>query len=181
MKVTIRPATSADAAGIASVAAVAWPATYSGLLPDEAIARFVERAYAPDRVRQRIAEADLFEVAVNGDGTIVAFAEWRFPARAQGPDRPGTGRFEDADGPADAELSAVYVLPAWQRQAIGRVLHGGGVSAYRGRAPGIVLGVARDNAGAVAFYRAAGYAVIGAYAEDIFGAALPELRMRLAL
>lgn len=98
---TIRRATKDDATGVIAVAAAAWRDTYQGLLRRETIEGFIERAYALERVRTRIAD-DHFYVAVAADG-IVAFAD-----AVERDDR--------------LYLVAIYALPAFRGQGAGTSL-----------------------------------------------------------
>jgi GNAT superfamily N-acetyltransferase len=157
----IRPAEPADAPAIAAVAVTGWRDTYAGILDAGSIERFVAGAYSEASVRRRIAIADRFDVAVAG-GAVVGFAEWALRE-------------------AEAELVAIYLLPAWKRQGIGGALHERGVEAYRGRVGQLVVHLVRDNRDARSFYGAMGYRDERAGTWDLFGTPVPDLRLVLPL
>jgi ribosomal protein S18 acetylase RimI-like enzyme len=158
----IRAATDDDAGAIGSVAAVTWRATYAGIIAAEHIERFVAGAYSEPSIRRRIATSDRFDVAVSPLSGIVGFAEWTVRDRS-------------------AELVATYVLPEWQRRGIGGAFHALSLAAYRGRIDRLFVHVARDNLPARAFYRSMGYADAEEVAFELFGVALPEIRMEQPL
>ncbi|MCL6580359.1 MAG: GNAT family N-acetyltransferase [Firmicutes bacterium] len=105
----IRPATKADAAGIARVHIDTWRTTYRGIVPDERLDRAdyeAGRATWEKNVEQ--GEGRFVLVAeVPGEG-VVGFA-------AGGPERSGDATYR-------GEVYALYVLKAHQRKGIGRRL-----------------------------------------------------------
>lgn len=155
-----------DAAAIAEVAATGWRETYRGIMPAGHIERFLAGAYSEQSVRRRILAADRFDVAVveaaGGEPPIVGFASWARRER-------------------EAELVATYLLPAWQRRGIGSALHARAVEGYRGQVDRLVLHVVRDNVGARAFYAAMGYGNDQPTTFELFGTAIPELKLELRL
>ncbi|WP_295819650.1 GNAT family N-acetyltransferase [uncultured Deinococcus sp.] len=110
MAVTIRPATPADAPGIAHIHVTSWRETYAGLIPDD----FLDRMTGDDMRARREANwqrtiADHLEdvwIAVQ-EGRVVAFA-------SAGPPRDHPGH--------DAELTTLYCLQAAQGHGTGRAL-----------------------------------------------------------
>ncbi len=104
---TIRPATPDDAQGIARVHINAWLTTYRGLMPDAVLDRLSvetqtekwEASLRTPRTRTVVAE--------QGE-QIVGFASF-------GPEPGNDFRFQ-------GELYAIYILEAYQRKGIGRML-----------------------------------------------------------
>jgi len=156
-----------DAAAIGSVAGAAWRTTYRDLIDAERIERFLAGAYSEPSLRRRIAIADRLDVVVAGAGSggperLVGYAEWTLR--------------ED-----EAELVATYLVADWQRRGIGRALHARAVGAYRGRVERLTVQLLRDNLPARAFYESLGYGDPVAGEWELFGLALPDLRLTLSL
>ena len=106
----IREATVDDAPGIARVHVDSWRATYTGIVPDQALA---ERSYEVREAfwRHDLARTDITHcvyVAEDDGGQIVGFAEG-------GPERHG---WEGYSG----ELYVLYILQEHHRKGIGRAL-----------------------------------------------------------
>ena len=98
----VRPATIDDTAAIHAVAAGSWRDAYAGQLRPETIEAFIDRAYSVERLHRRIG-SDLFVVAVDEGGRVVAFAN----ARAE------EDRFD---------LLAIYALPESRGHGAGTAL-----------------------------------------------------------
>lgn len=69
----MRRATPSHAPAIGAIAEAAWRATYTGLLAEDTIEWFLERAYAEDRVELRIERHQVWVAEL--DGIVAAFAE----------------------------------------------------------------------------------------------------------
>jgi GNAT superfamily N-acetyltransferase len=69
----VRRATASDAPAVRRIAHAAWRATYRGLLLDETVEGFLERAYSEERVDLRIERHEMW--VAEADGTIALFAE----------------------------------------------------------------------------------------------------------
>ncbi len=106
----IRSAREEDAPGISRVHVDTWRTTYSGLIPEELLARltYERRENQWRSVLSNPESAEWIYVAEDGDGQIVGFV-------SGGPERSG-----DAD--YKGELYAIYVLAAYQGKGIGRAL-----------------------------------------------------------
>lgn len=137
----IRPATAADAHGIARVHVTAWQWAYAGLLPQAAInertfeqrlekwTRVLDAADGPERV------------VVADDGAIRGFA-------AYGPARDGT----------DGELYALYIDREVIGTGVGRALHDRALEGLRAAGHArATLWVLETNAYALAFYARCGW------------------------
>ncbi len=149
----VRRATTADAAGIASVHVHSWLAAYRGLMPDDMLDSLSveERTESWLRFLEPGSGGPLVLVAGDGDG-IAGFSALSLPSRD-----------EDADAHT-AELSALYVLPARWRGGVGSAL----LDASRaelpaeGRWQALTLWVLPGNERALAFYARHGFLADGA-------------------
>jgi GNAT superfamily N-acetyltransferase len=173
-QIDIRPASPADAAGIAHVHTRSWQGAYSHVFSAEALRGLDERE------TQRVedwrgwlsAEQDRRStfVAAAGDN-VVGFVHGA-PARD-----------DDLDPSHVVELLMIYVLPeAWGR-GIGRGLMRAFVDwgSYAGFAEA-ALWVLEDNPQARRFYEAAGWRLDGAGKEDVFlQTPVREVRYRIDL
>ena len=105
----IREATIADARGIAEAHVDSWRTTYSGMLPDDFLARL-----SPDRSEERVRAAFLsldkptWTYVAEEEGAIVGFARG-------GPEREGHPEFL-------GEIYAIYLRQSSQRGGAGRLL-----------------------------------------------------------
>jgi ribosomal protein S18 acetylase RimI-like enzyme len=142
---TIRPASLADAADLASMHVASWRETYPGLLPDSMLTSLsVDKRLAmwqqvmgdtPPSGSPKVYIAEI-------DSKVVGFGSCCNQ-------RTQTLRESGYDG----EISAIYVLKAFQRRALGRRLLCAMASDLSGRGFGAVsLWVLRDNAPARHFY-----------------------------
>ncbi len=107
----IREATSDDAHGLARVHVDTWRATYAGIVPAEHLARLsYERGEQQWRERSlATGQPDRFTfVAEDAAGQVAGFS-------SGGAERSGDAAYR-------GEVYALYVLPAQQRQGLGRAL-----------------------------------------------------------
>ena len=143
-KAIIRPATPADAAAIAEVRVDAWRTTYRGMIPDAYLAamKVEDSAAMWEKILSAGPNATSVFVAVRAD-TVVGFAAGNMLAE------PKHG--------LDAELTAVYLIPAAQRAGIGRSLVATVAAAQRAHgAHGLLTWVISGNKAARAFYEELG-------------------------
>jgi GNAT superfamily N-acetyltransferase len=106
--VTIRDAGPEDSEALARVRALSWRSAYDGLLSPETIAAATGPDGA-DRQREFLAEDPARRALLAEDGgAAVGMAVY-------GPDR-------ETDGPGDAELYVIYVLPRYWSRGVGRPL-----------------------------------------------------------
>ncbi|MFF8382837.1 GNAT family N-acetyltransferase [Streptomyces kanasensis] len=166
MSARVREMVEADCAAVARVRVAGWRSAYRGLLPvaylaaldveDDAAVRREHLARAGGRVVHLVAERD---------GDVVGWA-------AFGPDR------RPEAGPADAELYALYALPAVVGTGVGRAL----MEEVTARAPArgytsLSLWVLEDNALGRRFYAKAGFTPDGTREPwEVGGTTLMELR-----
>ena len=102
--VTIRTAGPNDVDTVRRVAAEAWRATYSGHIPDVDIEHFLDGAYSERNVTRNIATLGEGFLLAEREGEVVGYAMARI----------------NRDG--EAELDAIYVLPAHHGVGAGRAL-----------------------------------------------------------
>ena len=139
---SVRPATVADAMGIARVHITSWRETYAHLLPADALAALDAERFAT-RWGTTIAGDDSGVWVAERDGAIVGWAS--------------TSAEHTADPPRELQLGGLYVLAAEHGSGIGAAL----LDAALGGAPAY-LWVASDNPRAHAFYRKHGFVADGA-------------------
>ncbi len=155
----IRKATNTDIPGIQQVAEHGWHAAYTGILRTETIENVLGEFYSEESLVHSLEHhATVFLVAL-ADEQIVGFI--------QALPRPGS---------TDYELTRLYVLPAYQRQGIGRDLLQA-VLQQLGDQKVWVL-VERDNHAAIAFFQAMHFKSNRAVELPVFGENLPFVEMR---
>ena len=121
-EVQVRRATLADVPGIAQVHVQSWHATYPGILPATEIAR---------HTLQRRSGMWTRALQATGAGGTVFVAERC--AALLGFANTGAFRVEPAgsEGQGDGELNSLYLLPAAQKQGVGRPLFDAGTHGLR--------------------------------------------------
>ena len=107
----IRPAEFDDSARLGRVHVETWRATYRGLLSDDYLDALsdIRQAAFWSRVLDDADRAAGAHVAEDEDAGVVGFSDC-------GPERGGA--------PGWGEIMAIYILPEWQRQGLGRRLVG---------------------------------------------------------
>jgi len=164
--ITIRPATAADAAAIATVRADSWRAAYGSLIPAAALAEATGpasvRAYTEMLTRRScagIVVADPQQPGPSGH-QVIGFASF-------GPERDAAGQLGPPpearpSGSAAGELYAIYVHPAyWGGQAGWQLMTGIVSRATAQRYVSRSLWVLEANDRARRFYERGGFAVTG--------------------
>lgn len=170
----VRPATLADADGIAVVHVRSWQSVYRGKMPQDYLDGLdpARRSEAWRQIMQQASPArDGVLVAEAEDGGIVGFASF-------GPARDG-----DTDPRVTGEVFAIYADPRALGTGTGRALMGGAVAelARLGYA-GAILWVLDTNDRARRFYALAGWEEDGARKTDgSRGFDITEVRYRRAL
>jgi ribosomal protein S18 acetylase RimI-like enzyme len=161
----VRRARLEDARAIARVHAETWREAYEHVFGAERLASVTIDARLAQWERILAAgQSDVFVAAADG---IVGFVS--------------TGDSRDAD--AEAELFAIYVLPAAWGTGAGTALMRAGLEAMRLRASGdAVLWVLDDNPRARRFYEREGWTLDGERKEDEYlGLRVAEVRYRIGL
>jgi ribosomal protein S18 acetylase RimI-like enzyme len=140
MDYMIRPATPADAPGIAKVARHTWNATYAQSIAAHNRRRFLDQSYDLDALREAIRREPRWFYVATQTKTIVGFAHYLRRFDGQG------------------ELVRMYVRPDHQRRGIGRLFLATGLAALAKAGVGqCYVSVEADNAGARAFYERFGF------------------------
>jgi len=164
--ITVRPATTADAAAIATVRADSWRAAYDSLIPAAALAGATGpasvSAYAESLITRSCAGilvAEPQQPASSGHA-VIGFASF-------GPERDAAGQLgpppeASPSGSAAGELYAIYVHPAyWGGLAGWQLLTELASQATAQRYTSLSLWVLAANRRARRFYERSGFAVTG--------------------
>jgi GNAT superfamily N-acetyltransferase len=164
----VRQATAADVEAVRTVAIAAWRATYRELIPRRAIERFLERAYAPERVALRIERHDVLvagrspasvrdgaPVGAHVDPAIEAFAECA----------PEDGHLQ---------LIAIYTLPRARSRGLGSALLDGVLERHPGL--DVAADVLTGNVRGEPFYAARGFSPGESLEEELAGTLVTERR-----
>jgi ribosomal protein S18 acetylase RimI-like enzyme len=164
----IRVATLDDARGLGTMHVASWRETYTGVLPDKMLSSLsVEGRVAMwDQIlRQPTTSSSTVVYLAEREGSILGFGSC------------GAQRTENLkDRGYDGELSAIYVLRAFQGQGIGARLLGRMSLDLLGRGfSAAALWVLRENLRARRFYEFHGAEIIAEREEVRDGAVLVEL------
>ena len=171
--VTIRPATSDDAAALATVHVRSWQWAYQGQVPDaylEQLGQTLPERIAARRTQLERLQPDYRWWVAEHAGEVVGFATTRPSA-------------DDDAAPLTAEVLALYLDPEAVEQGIGRTLFEHAVADFRQRGfRQATLWVLESNERARRFYEAAGWAPDGGRKSDERpGFLLHEVRYRILL
>jgi ribosomal protein S18 acetylase RimI-like enzyme len=163
-RLTLRPATAADAPLIAAMHTASWQATYRGLLP----AAFLEREVGDERSAWWRARME----APGGDRRLVLIAEL---------DEQTPAGFvcveHQPDSPWGVLLDNLHALPAHQGVGVGKRLMQAAQDWARSRGEAqLYLYVLEGNAPAIAFYERQGWTFSGAEPDQMGGVDITALR-----
>jgi ribosomal protein S18 acetylase RimI-like enzyme len=161
MDVRIRKALPEDAPSIGLVHVESWRRTYAGVVPDAYLAALddEERAAA---WKQELVAGSMF--------VFVAEDQWGIFGFISG------GRIREPIDGYDAELYAIYLMPARQRRGVGQELALALREAFLMNGfNSMVVWVLAENLPGVSFYKRLGAVQIAQKTIDIGGAALAEL------
>ncbi|ENQ3107717.1 GNAT family N-acetyltransferase [Bacillus cereus] len=159
MDFVIREMKEEDIPSVQYVAKTSWNDTYKDIIPVAVQEKFIEHAYSHDMMKHRLQQSHLFVGEV--DGKVVGFANFS-PIKYQN----------------EAELGAIYLLPAYQGNGMGTALLRKGITILEG-VKKIYINVESENKTGKAFYTAKGFAVVDAFEDDFDGYMLKILRMVL--
>lgn len=160
--IVIRLATAGDLPAIAHIARETWHTTYAGIIPIPVQDAFLARAYSPDTLALKLRSAAALVVA-QVDGEVVGYAQFNHR-------RGNTG---------DAELSAIYVLPAYHERGLGKRLLAAGLQQLAPDLQRLWVRVERDNASGRAFYDRTGFRRVRAYEDNMDGHSTHMLELLL--
>lgn len=153
---SVRPATSADAAALAEVAAATFALACPPGMPAEAVEAFVAEHLTAARFEEYVADAGRVVLVAEEDGRRVGYAmlvhgePYDEHVAAVVRRRPTT------------ELSKIYVLPSAHGSGVAGDLLAAALDAAReAGAAGIWLGTNRANARAHRFYEKSGFERVG--------------------
>jgi len=153
---SIAPATAADAAELAQVAAATFPLACPPAVHAEDVAAFIAAQLSPARFADYLADTSRVVLAARDGGRILGYA---MGVRGVGED-PDVARAVTAR-PA-VELSKIYVLPDRHGAGAAAELMAAAVRwAADGGARCVWLGVNQNNLRAQGFYRKHGFEVAG--------------------
>jgi diamine N-acetyltransferase len=147
MPVTIRPATTSDAATLASFAERTFRATYADFNTPENMDAYVAGAFSTAIQGEELANPAVTCLLAEADGTLAGYAQ--LTTRLTGT-------------ATELEIDRFYVDVPWHGRGIANQLMEQVVSsAHNARARRIVLGVWQENQRAVKFYAKSGFTVSG--------------------
>lgn len=138
-----------DIAAVQQIAKISWNDTYEGIIPIDVQNLFIDRAYSNAMMMKRLEKTSVY-VAVHDD-TVVGFAN-----------------FTRVDEDGDAELTAIYMLPSYQRHGYGKRLLEEGLQHIQ-KAQQLFVYVESDNIKGRAFYENNGFTCIEEFDEYFEG------------
>lgn len=156
--VKIRKAEKQDIPKIKSTATKAWYDTYQNLRAASTIVQFLEASYSEERLEKRLKDS-LFLVAENEE-EVIGFASF-------------------ING-QELFLSAIYVMPDYQRHNVGETLLNAGIQQFP-QYDALFVEVASDNAAAEAFYAKHQFERIRTYDEELFGEPVQTMLLKKPL
>lgn len=164
----IRKADLKDAEAIGALHVASWQETYRGILPDELLHGLSMEARS-DMWRSVLAASS------DAQQTIVLVAELN--GRIVGFGACGAQRDENLRAQGfHAEIGAIYVLQAAQREGVGKsLMRLMAQSLLRSGRKAVSLWVLRENGRARAFYEALGGTLLGEKEDQLAGATLIEV------
>jgi ribosomal protein S18 acetylase RimI-like enzyme len=172
-RIRVRAAALSDIPFIQDIARRTWADTYRGIVPEDAQAAVLDRAYSGESLTVSIGSGQAFLVAEVDSGD------------------PRTGSSlagyvdVDYDG-RQANLHRLYVLPEYQRLGLGRRMLREAVAQVLDRLPPntvlpLVAHVERDNPKARSFYRKVGFVENEEEIVIIGGISLPVIRISMTV
>lgn len=173
MSATVREATPADAAGLATLAAITFPLACPPHTTEEAKAAFIRDVLSEERFREYLADPSRRLLVAVEEGPAEEGPAEEGPADEDAMELAGFtmmifGEPHDTDAAAairlhpTAEISKVYVLPGHHGTGVAAGLMTASLTTARVRgAAGVWLGVNNENARACAFYRKHGFEIVG--------------------
>lgn len=150
--ITIRPATSADAASLAAFGERTFREAFGPDNRREDIDVYVSATYSAERQRAEIADPDRITLLGERDGVLVSYAQLRANGAAP----------SCIEGPVPIELLRFYVDRPWHGQGVAHAMMDAAIAAARSRgARTLWLGVWERNPRAIVFYGKHGFRDVG--------------------
>lgn len=165
---SLRRATSADAAAVGRIHVESWNVAYRGIMPDDVIAK-TDLAYRTQFWAERIADQEWPVFVMEENGECVAFCQM-IPSRDpdDNPQRVG-------------HLTSIHVLPHLRGRGYGRDLMDHVLAEFRQRGfAAVTLWVLKHNVKARRFYEKYGFELDGGW-RSYPKTAVPEVRYRIGL
>ena len=99
----IRSMTARDIMHVQQIVRKTWNEAYRGIIPEEAQSRFIDRSYSDGMMMMRMRKTTV--LIAKCEGVPIGFAN-----------------FTQQDNDGDSELTAMYILPAYQHNGYGQQL-----------------------------------------------------------
>ena len=165
---TLRRATSADAAAVGRIHVESWNVAYRGIMPDDVIAR-TDLAFRTQFWAERIADRAWPVFVIEEDGECVAFCQM-IPSRDS-----------DDDPKQIGHITSLHVLPSLRGRGHGRLLMDHVLGEFRKRGyTAVTLWVLEQNLPARRFYEQYGFR-LDAATRRYPRTEVPEVRYRIEL
>ena len=153
MTLEIRPVAPADVDAIATLARVIWQDAYAAIITQAQIDYMLDQRYNAPRLLAELAKPGYWWDQAFVDGERVGFLSCLL-----------------SDTPGEIKLDKLYVLPSQHGRGVGRALVAHvEAAARRDGARTLILNVNKNNAKAIAAYRACGFSTREAVVADIGG------------
>lgn len=146
----IRPMTTEDISYIQQIAHITWNDTYAGVIPENIQTAFINSTYSDAMMLKRMEKTHML-VAECEKGTPIGFLNFTK---------------EDEDG--DSELTAMYILPAYQHTGYGKKLFDFTLDML-GNAKQLFVYVDSRNTAGRAFYEKQGFELLEVFKEYFEG------------
>lgn len=134
-----------DIPAVQQIAKISWNDTYKGIIPMDVQNLFIEKAYSTAMMMKRLEKTTVY-VAVHQEELI------------------GFANFTRVDEDGDAELTAIYLLPAYQRLGYGNKLLAEGLQSIH-LAHQLFVYVESENIKGRTFYENNGFTCIEEFDE----------------
>lgn len=159
MDLNIRPMEEKDIPDVQYVAKKSWNHTYYDIIPEEVQNNFLNSAYSDEMLKKRL-EQIVF--VAEDKGKIVGFIN-----------------LNETNKPNIYDLTAIYLLPAYQGKGIGTKLIKHSIQEVEVFEE-IFLEVEKSNINAVNFYKKLGFKIVDEYDDEFDRHVLKTLEMSLS-
>jgi len=159
MDLIIRPMEEKDIPDVQYVVKKSWNHTYYDIIPEEVQNNFLNSAYSDEMLKKRL-EQIVF--VAEDKGKIVGFIN-----------------LNETNKPNIYDLTAIYLLPAYQGKGIGTKLIKHSIQEVEVFEE-LSLEVEKSNINAVNFYKKLGFKIVDEYDDEFDGHVLKTLEMSLS-